>query len=79
MPRMSDKDREEFKIAILEEISAGKVRRGIKQTELAQKCGIPNATFSYRVKHPGTFRIDELLAIANVLDISPARLCGRVT
>ena len=79
MPRMSDKDQENFKMTILEEIYSGRKRRKINQSELAEKCGIPQATLSYRVSNPGTFRVDELLAIANVLDISITRLCGRST
>ena len=76
MPRMGEKDRQEVKIGILEEIASSRTRRGLRQNELAERCGIPNATFSYRVKNPGTFRVDELLSIANVLDIPFWRLCG---
>lgn len=77
MPRMSDKDQENFKMTILEVIYSGRKRRKIKQSELAEKCGIPQATLSYRVNNPGTFRVDELIAISNVLDISFSQLCGR--
>lgn len=76
MARLSDKDRSEFKSGIVESIAASTARLHINQSELAEKCGIPISTMSYRLNNPGTFRIDEILAIANVCNVSPLRLCG---
>ena len=77
MARMSDKDKEQIEIGICEEIASGLIRMHINRSELAHKCGIPNSTLAHRFKYPGTFRIDELLAISNVINISFIRLCGK--
>ncbi len=73
MPRMSEKDYNSFLSNILETIAASTARLHINRFELAEKCGIPNSTMAYRFKNPGTFRQDELWAIANVCNISPER------
>lgn len=78
MPRASEKERLAFQNGICENIAANLVHIHINRGELAEKCGIPKSTLSYRMSNPGTFRIDELQAIANVFNITFGQLCERV-
>ncbi|AZT99050.1 helix-turn-helix domain-containing protein [Brevibacterium aurantiacum] len=58
------------------EVRAWMVRKQLKQADVAQLLGFAQKNVSNRLRGQIPFRIDELLAIANYMDITLAQLLG---
>lgn len=76
MPRIAPSEAQKRKMEITYRICDMMRRRGIRQNDLAKKIGIAAGTMSGRMHNPGTFDVDNLFAIANVLNVSPIWLIG---
>ena len=76
MPRINDKERARIRKSVLKEIEAGRTALHLTKQEFVEKLGINYKTFYNRLQTPDDFKLDELLKIANELNISIYRLLG---
>lgn len=48
----------------------GKIKeKGLNQTEIAQLIGISHAAFNYKINNNGSFSVDEIMKICEILNI----------
>jgi transcriptional regulator with XRE-family HTH domain len=55
-------------------INALREAHGLSESQLADASAIPRTTFRRRLVAPGTFALDELVRLAEVLDTTPSYL-----
>ena len=74
--RLSEKQIKDLYRDIEVNISAECARAHIGYSELAERIGMNKCTLYRKRKFPYTFKLDELVRIANVLNVSLFRLIG---
>lgn len=59
---------------LADKVAAEMTRKGVSQTRLAQKSGIPYSTLNRKIGGLGTFNLVEVYRIAQALEVDPVAL-----
>lgn len=79
MPRLTKTHAEAQQEAVVKALDVyfcERKRAGVDHNSIAKPFGICYTTLRHKMQRPGSFRLDELQRIANVLNISISRLLG---
>lgn len=77
---ISHNDRTEYSKNIVYNISHEMLVRGIKIKDLAKKSAIAESTLRLRLDSPNTFKLGEIISVAEALKMSPYQLiAGKLT
>lgn len=68
---------EDHRKAVAAEVRAEAARAEMSQAALARKAGVAPQTLSAKLRAERSFTVEELLAIAQALDLDPATLLPR--
>ena len=74
--RTGDAEKTRIKKSIVSEITGTIASMHLSKQEFAEETGIAYKSLYNKLKNPDTFRLDELLVISNVLNISIYKLLG---